>query len=100
MKKSSIFLAVSLVTGAVTCEAQMDINGSGTESGVTPPPGGVQSHDQPVLDDPFYTGFSTNEDALAAVLVPESPDYTWAAGSFLMVCALATTLRNSYRRAI
>ena len=106
MKKSSLFLTVSLVAGALTSEAQMDINGYGTDSGVTPPPGAAtssgrpQSLDHASVDDPFYTGYSTNEYEVGAVLVPESQDYTWAAGSFLMVCALATTLRNSYRRPI
>ena len=106
MKKSSIFLTVSLVAGAVTCEAQMDINGYGTESGaatssgVTAPTGGLQSLDHATVDDPFYAGDPTNGYAVRAVLVPESQDYTWAAGSFLMVCALATTLRNSHRKAV
>ena len=106
MKKSSVLLTVGLVTGAVTCEAQMDLNGYGSESGVTPPTsaatssGDPQSLDHATVDDPFYTGDPTNGYAVRAVLVPESKDYTWAAGSFLMVCALATTLRNSYRKGI
>jgi hypothetical protein len=55
----------------------------------------------PTLDDRSY---AATESATAAVVpetvVPESSDYAWAGTSLLMVCGLATTLRNSYRKVL
>jgi hypothetical protein len=52
----------------------------------------------PPVGDSWFGYFPVETFAFATVIVPESADYGWVAASFLIVCTLANTVHNSYRK--
>ena len=87
MKQYSLFLALGCAAGcALSSQASVDINADITPAALS------------VYQTPASASSSDTEYTVPVVVVPESSDFGWAGTSLLMVCGLATTLWNSYRK--
>ena len=126
MIKFQLVLALGLVAGcSKSVQAQSPIEGNvkPPDYAVSRVAGGGQDCHQQLPDDLVYSGLldqlasapglarqipsdlestiwtETADDASYSAKSPQSTDEGWAARSLLMVCALATLLRNSYYKA-
>ncbi len=126
MIKFQLVLALGLVAGcskSVQAQSPIEVNVKAPDYAVSRVAGGGQDCHQQLPDDLVYSGLldqlasvpglarqipsdlestiwtETADDASYSAKSPQSTDEGWAARSLLMVCALATLLRNSYYKA-
>lgn len=126
MIKFQLVLALGLVAGcskSVQAQSPIEVNVKPPDYAVSRVAGGGQDCHQQLPYDLVYSGLldqlasapglarqipsdlestiwtETADDASYSAKSPESTDEGWAARSLLMVCALATLLRNSYYKA-